>query len=361
MGWGRMSTMLLVLLACTGPEGSTDLPATEPEGPTSPIEGERVWTPILGAEESLDDPRDLGFDGEGYLWIANRKDDQTFIVFDAGTPEQSYQRRQDAQASHFMEETMAFSFDGNAQFGSCGESRNTYNDQARANDFMGPVLWLTDLTVFGEMNPYQLGAHIDMLHESPNCMGIAWETENVYWVFDGKNDDIVRYDFQEDHGIGQDDHSDGIVYRMAEPTVTRVPDAPSHLVYDPERHLLYVADTGGGRILWLDTTSGSRGEELPQRLEPLDDYAMWEGVAWGEIVTGLADPSGLAMLPNGNLVVGEWGSGLLREFTQEGEEVHTLDTGLGAGVLQGIELGPDGLLWVAETGTPGVWHLEPAD
>jgi hypothetical protein len=40
-----------------------------------------------------------------------------------------------------------------------------------------------------------------MLHESPQCMGITHDPErntpfgNVYWVFDGLNSTLIRYDF----------------------------------------------------------------------------------------------------------------------------------------------------------------------
>ena len=67
-------------------------------------------------------------------------------------------RRKDGYAQHFMEETAAFSFEGmdgasdeyGPEFGSCGESENTYNDTAQENEFMGPVLWATDLDIFAE-------------------------------------------------------------------------------------------------------------------------------------------------------------------------------------------------------------------
>jgi hypothetical protein len=57
------------------------------------------------------------------------------------------------------------------------------------------------------------GSHLDMLHGSPFSMGIAHEVDNVFWVCDDWNKDIVRYDFVGDHGPGNDDHSDAIVNR----------------------------------------------------------------------------------------------------------------------------------------------------
>ncbi|MDP2317198.1 MAG: hypothetical protein Q8P41_30205 [Pseudomonadota bacterium] len=316
------------------------------------------WTYIIGEEERLTDPRDLGFDAEGNLWIANREDDRTFIVSNPGTPEQDHERRKDAAANHFMEETAALSFDDDSQFGSCGETRNTYDDAASPNDFMGPVLWSADLEVFAEQNPEGLGSHLDMLHQSPYCVGIAWERDNVYWAFDGKNDNIVRYDFASDHGIGQDDHANGIVDRLTEFEVARVEGAPSHMMVDPESGILYVADTGNGRVLWIDTATGESGDALRARNEPLAEYSEWVDVDWGVLVEGLDEPGGLA-LDGEYLYVAEYATGILHAFTKDGEAVSELDSGRGGTAIYGIEIGPDGALWVVDNSEPAVYRLEP--
>ncbi len=368
--------LFALVLACTPP---TDEP-TEKEGSEGPqlpttalgtgegeLDPESVeWTYILGEEEKLSDPRDLGFDPDGNLWIANREDDRTFIVFDPGEENQSYMRQKDGYAEHFMEETSALAFetaegqdgDHGYEFGSCGENRNTYNGQTRGNDFMGPVLWSAQLDIFAEENPHGLGSHLDMLHQSPNCVGMAWERDNVYWVFDGLAGDVVRYDFQEDHDVGEDDHSDGIVYRLSEPSVTRVEGAPGHMMIDPATGLLYVADTGGGRVIVLDTQSGEIGEKLRAKNEPLEEYAEWDGVEWQELVTGLAEPGGVA-LGDGVLYVAEWGTGIIRAYDLEGNLIQSLDSGAGAGVIYGIEIGPDGALWVVDNAAPGVFRVDP--
>lgn len=325
-----------------------------------------TWVYILGAEEKLTDPRDLGFDPDGNLWIANRSDDRTFIVAAPGTDAQENERRKDGYAEHFMEETAALSFEdsegaspdyGN-EFGSCGESENTYNNTARKNDFMGPVLWSADLDIFAEKNPHGLGSHLDMLHQSPLCVGIAWERDNIYWVFDGFHDALVVYDFQNDHDIGQDDHTDGIVYRLSEPMVTRVEGAPGHMMIEPATGLLYVADTGGGRILRLDPESGERGSSLRALNEELDDFAKWENIDWTELVTGLNQPGGLA-IGDGVLYVAEFATGVLHAYDLDGTELQTLDTGRGAGAIYGIEIGPDGALWIVDHSTPAVFRLDP--
>ena len=366
--------ILALLFACGGadPKHNSSETAVDPtstalgegQGPLDPTTV--TWTTILTSDDRLTDPRDLGFDPDGNLWIANRDDDRTFIVADPGTATQSHERRKDGYAEHFMEETAALAFEGidgaspeyGNEFGSCGESENTYNDQAGGNDFMGPVLWSADLEIFAEEDPNGLGSHLDMLHQSPLCVGIAWEQDNVYWVFDGAHDAIVRYDFGEDHDVGNDDHSDGIVYRLSEPAVTRVEEAPGHLMLDPATGLLYVADTGGGRVLRLDPASGERGRNLRASNEPLEDYAEWDGVDWSEVVTGLDRPGGLAVA-NGVLYVAEYGTGVLHSFDLDGAPLQTLDTGWGEGAVFGIELGPDGHLWVVDHAQPAVVRLDP--
>ena len=78
-------------------------------------------------------------------------------------------------------------------------------------------------------------------------MGIAWEKDNVYWVFDGYHSSITRYDFNEDHGPGGTVHDDGTVSRYVEGKVKRVANVVSHMEMDRESNLLYVADTGNNR------------------------------------------------------------------------------------------------------------------
>ncbi len=361
--------LLLLVLACTSATDSADEdtdPAVDP-GPASVLGDEGgafEWTPILTDGNRLSDPRDLGFDTAGRLWVANREDDRTFIVVDPGTDDAQVERRRDGYAEHFMEETAAFSFEGlsgegkyGPEFGSCGESENTYNGMAPPNEFMGPVLWTTMLDVFAEEDPLGLGSHLDMLHQSPLCVGIAWEKDNVYWVFDGFHDRIVRNDFLADHDIGQDDHSDGVIYQYSEPEVKRVENAPGHMAFDHQSGMLYVADTGNDRILRIDTATGSQGKKLRQGDEPIDTYAAWDDVEWEEVVTDLDKPGGLA-LHEGTLIVGEWGTGMLYAYTLDGERIGSLDTEVGDEALYGIEVGPDGKLWITETATPAVLRLD---
>lgn len=350
--------MLLLLVGCTSSTDKAGDTAVEwsPIGVGDGSTASVSWTPILGSEERLTDARDLGFDGLGNLWIANRVDDRTFIVTDPGTEEQDYDRRKDGYAEHFMEETAALSFDGNVQLGTCGESTNTYNDAVSGDNYMGPVLWSTDLNIFGEENPIGLGSHLDMSHESPLCVGIAWEEANVYWAFDGFHGTLARHDFQADHGVGMDEHFDGIIHQLSEPVVTYVEEAPGHLVLDPEARRLYAADTGSGRVLWVDIDSGEEGRTLREQ-DPGVVRVDWDDAEWGVVSDGFEQPGGLALY-DGHLIVGDWATGMLYEIDLDGEVLHQLDTGFGAERLYGIEMGPDGLLWVIDN-LEGVYRIDP--
>ena len=312
---------------------------------------------VASAAEGLDVPRDLEFnpDRAGELWIVNRGDDSPTILFDAGTPEQSSRHDIDPYALHFMEEVSSIAFGAPGTFGTCQESRNTYNGQAQRNDFMGPTLWSSDLDVYAQTNPaavqyvgFDLGSHLDMLHESPLCMGMAWDHDNVYWVFDGLNQTVARYDFQDDHGAGYDDHSDGIIAKYVVGQIERVADVPSHMVLDPDTGLLYVADTGNRRIAVLDTSTGERGRDLPV-MEPgtdhyeVDDADFWTLIDGGDF--GIGQPSGLA-LEDGLLYVSDYATGNILAFDLDGQLVDWAPTGR-EGVM-GIEVVDDGELWFVD-------------
>ncbi len=368
--------MLLLLLACTGADDKKTQPALSGIGALgheSHDLGGVAFEQMASSSDGLDVPRDLEFNPEvaGELWIVNRADDSVTILFDAGTDAQTSTHIVDPYAEHFMEEVSSLSFGKPGHFGTCQESRNTYNDKQRPNDFMGPTLWSSDLAIFGESNPAavdyvsalfgfyaDLGSHLDMLHESPLCMGIAWETENVYWVFDGMNSSLSRYDFAEDHGAGYDDHSDGVIGRYVEGEVERVEDVPSHMVFDHDTALLYVADTGNNRVAVLDTATGTQGDKI-RASEPgvkqfaWDDAEIWTFIEGSEV--GWGRPSGLALF-DGVLYVGDNATGNLVAYdVQTGEMIDWIPTGLGG--LMGIEVVSEDEIWLTDAASDAVYRL----
>lgn len=358
--------------------------APPPPPPTEPPVGvpalgagshsaDRVKIEVLATRSNgLRTPRDLGFDPEvpGRLWVVNRTDDSVVIFHDVNDPDGRIEKRIDPFALHFMEEVSSIEFGAPGFFGTCQESRNTYDNQADPNDFMGPSLWSSDLEIFGYSNPeavaflgYDLGSHLDMLHESPFCMGIAWESENVYWTFDGLTGSLTRADFMQDHGIGYDDHSDGRMQRYVEGEVTRVPDVPSHMVFDRRDGKLYVADTGNARVAVLDSESGSSRGRMPV-IEP--GTQLWRMV--DASLTTLADadgaelvlPSGLAL--HGDLLyVTDHETSRITAMSLTGEIVDWLDTGLEAGSLMGIEIDEAGRLYVVDAARDRVLRISAQD
>jgi hypothetical protein len=299
----------------------------------------------------------------------------------AGTDDQDSEHLIDPFAMHFMDEVSSIAF-GAAMyepsdalnFGTCQESINTYNGYDAGNNFMGPTLWSSDRDIFAESFPEavaylsdlfgfyaDLGSHLDMLHESPLCMGIAHDYDNVYWVFDGYNESIYRYDFQEDHGPGWDDHSDGILTRYAEGEVDYEEDIPSHMILDQESRLLYIADTGNNRIAILDTESGTDGNSLVSA-EPvsehfeMDDADIWTFIDGDDF--GMEAPSGIDLI-DGILFVTDNETSEIIAFDADGLEVDRLDTDLSRGSLMGIYARSIDDLWIVDARDDRVYRIQP--
>ena len=97
------------------------------------------------------------------------------------------------------------------------------------------------------------------------CQGIAHEAASVYWVTDGFNGDVTRNDFQDDHGPGNDDHTDAIIRRYTGFSITKDPNdhIVSHLVLDKATNWLYVVDHGADRVMRLDITTGTPAARPP--------------------------------------------------------------------------------------------------
>ena len=374
----------------TGESGTEDSGEPEPEpegvaalGSTAHDIGAVTVTVVAVKSDGLRTPRDLAFnpDVEGELWVVNRQNDSATIFSNVGEADQISDMRTDPYGFHFLEEVSSIAMgavtfaDSDARtFGTCQESRNTYNDRARPNDFMGPTLWSADHAIFGESNPdaveylsdlwdtyVDLGSHLDMLHESPNCMGIAWEVDNVYWVYDGLNATIARYDFAEDHHIGFDDHSDGIIGKVSDLTVTRLEDVPSHMEIDRSTGLLYATDTGANRILVLDTATGDKGNRLPST-EPGVDHHELDNVDHsvfidGSEVDGMSAPSGLALVED-TLLVTDFETGRIFAFDLSGELVDWVDSGRGGGIM-GIEARGLDDIWFVDGSAEELVRLQP--
>lgn len=281
------------------------------------------------------------------------------IVSDADTDMPSAEVTQDANAWHFMRRPTGIAFGRDDTFATCGEYR-TGNFDDSPIDFMGPTLWSSDPNIFGPDGPGGNGSHLDMLHATPFGMGIAHERDNIYWVVNGNVGALDRYDFKQPHEPGGADHSDGEGSRWAIGAVTRVAGIPSHVVYDPDGPAVYVADTGGGRVIRFDVNAATRVGEVQtpdDQMRTMDemDVAVEEVVPPGS----LERPSGLA-LHDGVLLVTDNETSKIHAFERSGTRLATLDTGLPKGTLAGIEVGPDGRVYFVDLKTSAVRRIEPA-
>jgi hypothetical protein len=359
---GIAITFTLILVGC-GSDATPGAPqlGTGDHSPTSV-----TFSTIATMADGLNQPRDLAFNPlrPEEMWVVSHKDDSVLLINGAPTAGAlTYERRKDGYALHFMEESTSLAFGADpttfnkpGTFGTCGESRNTYNGQAEENDFMGPVLWSSDLSVFAMMNPNGLGSHLDMLHNTPLCMGIAHEVDNRYWVFNGLAGSIDRYDFVKDDGIGNDDHGDGLTWRYVEGQVKREPGVPSHLAWDMPTETLYIADTGNGRIAKLAGRSGTGGSVVPGLETPIK--MMNDSTIATLTTTDLQKPSGLELYED-LLFVSDNATSKILAFDLDGELVNYIETGLPAGSLGGITFGPDGILYFVDTPGSRVLRIEP--
>lgn len=322
-----------------------------------------TFTVIGTAADGLNAVRDLEFNpaAPGQLWTFNMLSHGVVLFFEPGAAQQTSEVRIDAYGQHFMAFVSSAAFGDSGTFATCQESRDEWNVGPQApDDFMGPTLWPSDLDIFAKVGQdfppgAQEGSHLDMLHQSPLCMGIAHEAANVFWAFDGMHGNIVRYDFQADHGPGGGDHSDGIITRYSDVAVTRVANIPGHMEFDHATGMLYIADTGGGRILRLDTATGTNVGKLPGEWDGAD-YTGVEGADVVVLAEGLVEPSGLA-LHDGRLFVSEHGTGDVVAFDLDGQEVDRLATP--AKRIMGITIGPAGDLWYADAGANEVVRVDP--
>jgi len=369
-----------VILIGSGPEmfeRAFDLVLTCPEsGCGIPVLGSGAHTPesvtqtvLATADDGLDIPRDVAFNPStaGELWIVNRAragSESMTVLAGVGTGSVTSNTYRGPGAQHFMAQPSALAFGEAGTLATIHETDDlTQGVGGTPADFMGPTLHDATLPGFDAGH----ASHLDMLHNTPNGMGIAWEgAGNVYWVFDGYHSSLTRYDFRTDHGRGGADHSDAEVQRFVEGEVTWVENVPSHLEVDAELRLLYVADTGNNRIATLDIESGTPGGTIPGYFyDGLANSQMTMMTETGLTTLidgsaqGMSQPSGLA-IAGSLLFVGDHGTGIIYGFDRlTGALLDYLDTGLGGGALGGLTVDADGNLYYASTLMNEVVRVSP--
>jgi len=259
----------------------------------------------------------------------------------------------DGSHTHFMAKVSSLAFGADGNFATAHEEDQITQPTTPA-DFMGPTLW------DGNLNIYDGGhaSHLDMLHNSPNGAGIAWETGNVYWVYDGYHQALTRYDFAEDHGRGGSDHSDGIVERYANGLMGYLPGVPSHIEWDASQSLLYVADADTGSIRVLNPNPATAGANISPNYDSILQR-VFNGAYLSTLVakgsTGLDTPSGLALYQD-RIYVTDYATGRIFAFDLEGNVIDYLDTGRTT-ALMGMTIGTDGAIYVVDNSTKEVLRI----
>jgi len=314
---------------------------------------------VASSDQQLATPRDIAIDASDptTLWVVNRST-SIVAIRNVGTADQAHEVFAGAGSSHFLTRPSALAFGTPGVFATAPEEDEVTQPSTPA-DFMGPTLWTTDPAFFDAGH----AGHLDMLHNSPNSAGIAWERDNVYWVFDGAHNALTRYDFGEDHGPGGADHSDGVVSRYVEGQVAYLPRVPSHM--EMADGLLYVADSGNGRVAVLDPSEASRGSAVGPNYDGTDQHAM-DG---GELTTlvdradveGMQTPSGLA-IDGSVLYVGDNETSHLFAFDRaSGELLDWLDLSpeIDRGGLMGLLPDGEGGLYLVDAVSDRVLRLSP--
>lgn len=142
------------------------------------------------------------------------------------------------------------------------------------------------------------------------------------------------------------------------------------MTVDPETRALFIADTGGGRVLAVDADSGRYAAEARNDLGgnftlwssplPSFEYTLFGCASFKTFATGIDKPSGLAL--SGNvLYVGEHGTGkIIALHRTTGEKLGEYATG--AKKLFGLSVNPtSGRLWYVDGAVnDAVFYLEPS-
>lgn len=324
-----------------------------------------VVSEVSGAGAYLDKPTDLDFFpilGKDELWVVNQRTEDeggsTLTISDAtsGAPTDFWERV-DGNAWHFMSLPTGIAFSPeNFNFGT---SPGVQDANHGGGTFTGPTLWSSDPEIYAQPSGGN-GSHLDMLHGSPFSMGIAHEIDNVFWVYDDWNKDIVRYDFVEDHGPGNDYHGDATVRRFGNIGIDADGNIPNHMILHKETGWLYFVDNGNDRVVRLDINTGN-ASPLAEINEPLAEHSNMSGFTSEVIIdAGLDQPCGIEIFEN-RLLVGDYANGDIVVYDMDNNFAELGRIPTGAFGLTGIKVGPDGNIWCTNRVQEKLFVVEPGE
>ncbi len=307
-------------------------------------------------DDDLNDPRDLEFhpDDEWQLWVVNAGKDSVTFIDGLEDGDIDTDRRTSSGANHFLANPTALAF-GDSGTLATAQDEDEVTQSATPAAFMGPTMWPSDPDLFDGGH----GSHLDMLHNSPNGVGVAAAGGNDYWIYDGYHGSLTLYKFNDDHGMGGSDHTDGEVYRYLDGELGYEEDVASHIVLDLDSGLLYAADTANNQIIVLDTESGEKGRRISPDYDGATQNQYTDADSW-TLIEGedfdLEAPSGLE-LHDGMLWVSDYANSKIAAFTLDGELVDILDTEIADGSIMGVAFAPDGSLYIANAADATVMRL----
>jgi len=322
----------------------------------------RVRITVVGSrDDGLNTPRDLAFNPEApeQLWIVNNGSSRATIIRNVGTAERDARTRAGVGNTHFMIKPSALAFGAPGTFATAQEEDQPTQRNTPA-DFMGPVIWDADYDLFESGD----NSHLDMLHNSPNAVGIAWEADNIYWVVDGAHRSLTRYDFATLHERGGTDHRTGTVLRYAEGMITYTEGVSNHAEWDGPAATLYVSDPGSNRVIRFmpeGATMGTVG------ITPNYDGTRQRRMTGGTVETfidgsmnQLTRPSGLALVGD-RFYVTDAATSRITAFDRMGRRVDWLDLSMDVpeGGLQGITLDARGYIYVVNSVDSQVIEIAP--
>lgn len=336
------------------------------------IKSTPIVTTVAGPTDGIMEPIDLDFNRTPLsgrdLWVvmADKGGHAMAIIHEATSARPTVRTKKDARASHFMWRTHGIAMGTNGSFATAQNGEPGDGDVNYM--FMGPTLWSSDTAVFAsryQNEDRRLASHLDMLHQSPWCLGIAHDSANIYWVLDARYGGISRYDFRDPHEVGGTDHRDGVIRRYIETVISPgVRGQPAHVCLDRSTGWLYYIDPGKSLVHRLDTRSGSVKDTLempPSSAENLTEFTSVVGARLATVVSdSLKTPVGIDVVGT-RLLVGDRADGRIHVFDIADPGVaHLGAISTGATELLGITVGPDQRIWFVDRATARVCRLDLA-
>ncbi len=330
-----------------------------------------VFTLVASSSNSLSSPVDLDFYPDQsarpfQLWILNQGTSSTggssVIVSNANKSTRTSQYVKDGNAWHFMAMASAMAF-GESNWAT---SADILDANRSGGQYTGPTLWPGDLTIYGILgNPSSSqvnGSHLSMIHQSPFGKGIAFEKDLVFWVLDGYEGNIKRYDFGQPHQPGGANHSAGSVWVYNDFKFTKHATLPSHIVIDANKKYLYGCDPVGKRIFRIDITTGSdNGSAAKVNNEQLVEYQEYTGLAMKNMVTtNLTSPVGIDIYGD-RLIVTDNATDeiIIYSISNNFAEVGRIKLKYASNPdPMGVKVGPDGKIYFADKYNKRVYMID---